>query len=146
MEQHIMQLGVGTSRIQEDMADDGYGHITSIDYSPVAIQRLQQAYAARPQLEYAVANARAMPQYADSSFGGVLVSKQRAHKVVAHRISLSLIMMQCDTQKFDHCRQQCLQCVRMTCHRVIDCTIPRLLNSSSSSSHWQALSAGSCST
>jgi hypothetical protein len=55
------------------MADDGYSHITSIDYSPVAIQRLQQAYPARPQLQYAVADARAMPQYADGSFGGVLV-------------------------------------------------------------------------
>lgn len=71
-----MQLGVGTSRIQEDMADDGYIHITSIDYSPVAIQRLQQAYLPRPQLEYAVADARSMPQYADGSFGGVLVSLQ----------------------------------------------------------------------
>jgi ubiquinone/menaquinone biosynthesis C-methylase UbiE len=70
-----MQLGVGTSRIQEDMADDGYSHITSIDYSPVAIQRLQQAYPARPQLEYAVADARAMPQYPDCGFGGVLVSR-----------------------------------------------------------------------
>jgi ubiquinone/menaquinone biosynthesis C-methylase UbiE len=73
-QQRILQLGVGTSRLQEDMADDGYSHITSIDYSPVAIERLQQTYPARPQLEYAVADARAMPQYESSSFGGVLVS------------------------------------------------------------------------
>jgi hypothetical protein len=73
-QQHILQLGVGTSRLQEDMADDGYCHIISIDYSPVAIQRLQQTYPSRPQLEYAVADARAMPQYESSSCGGVLVS------------------------------------------------------------------------
>lgn len=72
-QQHILQLGVGTSRLQEDMADDGYAKITSIDYSPVAIQRLQQTYPARPQLAYAVADARSMPQYQDGSFGGVLV-------------------------------------------------------------------------
>lgn len=60
------------------MADDGYSHITNIDYSPVAIQRLQSAYKARPQLVYAVGDARSMPQYAAGSFGGVLVSG-RAH-------------------------------------------------------------------
>jgi len=55
------------------MADGGYSRIVSIDYSPVAIQRLQQAYPARPQLEYAVADATSMPQYEDGAFGGVLV-------------------------------------------------------------------------
>lgn len=73
-DQGILQLGVGTSRIQEDMADDGYQSITSIDYSSVAIARLQQAYPARLGLEYAEADARSMPQYASSSFGAVLVS------------------------------------------------------------------------
>eukprot|EP00882_Tetradesmus_deserticola_P019688 GHRQ01021216.1.p1 GENE.GHRQ01021216.1~~GHRQ01021216.1.p1 ORF type:complete len:245 (+),score=49.68 GHRQ01021216.1:185-919(+) len=70
---HLLQLGVGTSRLQVDMADDGYNNITSIDYSPVAIKRLQQLYPGyQSQLSYAVADARSMPQYPDAGFSGVL--------------------------------------------------------------------------
>eukprot|EP00775_Hariotina_reticulata_P003183 gene3183-3461_t len=54
------------------MADDGYSQITSIDYSPVAIERLQRQYPGHPGLHYAVADARCMPQYNDCSFGGIL--------------------------------------------------------------------------
>jgi hypothetical protein len=55
------------------MADDGYNRITSIDYSPVAVQRLQQLYPGYDgQLAYAVADARSMPQYGDAVFAGVL--------------------------------------------------------------------------
>ncbi|KAF6262157.1 S-adenosyl-L-methionine-dependent methyltransferase [Scenedesmus sp. NREL 46B-D3] len=72
-EGHLLQLGVGTSRLQVDMADDGYNKITSIDYSPVAIQRLQQLYPGYGgRLTYAVADARSMPQYPDAGFSGVL--------------------------------------------------------------------------
>jgi hypothetical protein len=55
------------------MADDGYAHITSVDYSEVAVQRLQAVYAPRAALDYAVADVRRMPQYGDGAFGGVLV-------------------------------------------------------------------------
>jgi hypothetical protein len=55
---HVLQLGVGTSRLHVDMADDGYSLITSIDYSPVAIKRLQRQYPGYPGLHYAVADAR----------------------------------------------------------------------------------------
>jgi hypothetical protein len=55
------------------MADDGYTKITSVDYSPVAVQRLQQLYPGyQDQLTYAVADARSMPQYPDAGFAGVL--------------------------------------------------------------------------
>eukprot|EP00879_Flechtneria_rotunda_P013061 GHRR01013641.1.p3 GENE.GHRR01013641.1~~GHRR01013641.1.p3 ORF type:complete len:117 (-),score=33.50 GHRR01013641.1:2971-3321(-) len=68
-----MQLGVGTSRLQVDMADNGYQNIMSIDYSVVAIQRLQNLYPGYNRtLQYAVADARAMPQYANGGFYGVL--------------------------------------------------------------------------
>ncbi|WIA12444.1 hypothetical protein OEZ85_012480 [Tetradesmus obliquus] len=70
---HLLQLGVGTSRLQVDMADDGYNKVTSIDYSPVAIQRLQDLYPGySQQLSYAVADARSMPQYPDAGYAGVL--------------------------------------------------------------------------
>lgn len=55
---HVLQIGVGTSRLHVDMADDGYSLITSIDYSPVAIKRLQRQYPGYPGLHYAVADAR----------------------------------------------------------------------------------------
>lgn len=58
---------------QVDMADDGYMDITNTDYSPVAIQRIQQLYPTyNDRLTYAVADARCMPQYQDASFHGVL--------------------------------------------------------------------------
>jgi hypothetical protein len=68
----LLQVGVGTSRIQADMALDGYTSIHSTDYSPVAIQRLQQLHADNPALTYAVADVRSMPEYADGSYAGVL--------------------------------------------------------------------------
>ena len=54
------------------MITDGYQQISNTDYSPVAIQRLQEMHRDTPQLTYAVADARSMPQYKDSSFQGVL--------------------------------------------------------------------------
>lgn len=55
------------------MADDGYKHITNTDYSPIAIQRLQQLYPTyNDRLSYAAADARSMPQYDDQIFHGVL--------------------------------------------------------------------------
>jgi ubiquinone/menaquinone biosynthesis C-methylase UbiE len=69
---NILQVGVGTSAIQSDMVTDGYQHIINTDYSPVAIQRLQEIHRDIPQLSYEVADARSMPQYQDNSFQGVL--------------------------------------------------------------------------
>lgn len=37
----ILQVGVGTSTLQETMAEDGYTSIVNVDYSPVCIAIMQ---------------------------------------------------------------------------------------------------------
>lgn len=68
----ILQVGVGNSRLQLDMTLDGYASILSVDYSPVVIQQMRRSHQSHLQLQYAVADARNMPQYADAAFGAVL--------------------------------------------------------------------------
>ncbi len=78
----LLQVGVGTSGLQSDMAlRDGYRDILSVDYSPVAIDRLRAALAAqqspataalRAALRYEVADMRSMAGYSPGAFGGVL--------------------------------------------------------------------------
>lgn len=68
----VLQVGVGNSRLQLDMAQEGYTSITSIDYAEAVIEQLQQSHQQYPQLQYEVADARDMPQFADSSYGAVL--------------------------------------------------------------------------
>jgi len=75
----LLQIGVGTSGLQNDMVlSDGYSAIHSVDYSPIAIGRLQDAArtttapALQDALSFAVADMRRMPQLEDCSFGGVI--------------------------------------------------------------------------
>jgi len=70
----ILQVGMGTSQIQYDMvAQDGYAHIMSVDYSSVAVEQQQAAHAHIPQLKYAVADARRLgAAFPDASYAGVL--------------------------------------------------------------------------
>ena len=50
---------MGNSKLQIDMALDGYNSITSIDFSEVVIEQMQQNQKQHlPQLQYAVADAR----------------------------------------------------------------------------------------
>ncbi|GLI71241.1 hypothetical protein VaNZ11_016349 [Volvox africanus] len=68
----ILQVGVGSSRLQEDMARAGWRHIINVDYSRVVIRHLAELHQGICQLEYRVADVRDMPEFADSSFEGVL--------------------------------------------------------------------------
>ena len=55
----MLQVGVGNSKLQIDMALDGYTSITSIDFSEVVIEQMRQNQRQHlPQLQYAVADAR----------------------------------------------------------------------------------------
>ena len=52
-----LQIGVGNSRLQNDMVLDGYSSITSVDFAEVVIEQMQQD-PQQQQLQYAVADAR----------------------------------------------------------------------------------------
>lgn len=52
------QVGVGTSRLQEDMVKDGYMSIMSVDYSRVAIDRMREVHKGYSELSYQVADSR----------------------------------------------------------------------------------------
>lgn len=52
------QIGVGSSRLQEDMAKAGWAHIVNVDYSKVAIAHMAELHRGYPQLQYSVADAR----------------------------------------------------------------------------------------
>jgi ubiquinone/menaquinone biosynthesis C-methylase UbiE len=57
----ILQVGVGTSRLQLDMVEEaGYQDITSIDYSEVCIDQLAEEHSIYPQLSYLEADVRHM--------------------------------------------------------------------------------------
>lgn len=99
----VLQLGVGTSRLQEAMArgfrDDGadgderaeaagegcFSSVLSVDFSDVAVARQKARHAAlladsqtrawASRLTYARADVRAMPHLADASFGGGVLDK-----------------------------------------------------------------------
>ncbi|GIL54568.1 hypothetical protein Vafri_10318 [Volvox africanus] len=68
----ILQVGVGSSRLQEDMARAGWRHIINVDYSRVVINHMMELHKGIHQLDYRVADVRDMPEFADCSFEGVL--------------------------------------------------------------------------
>mmetsp|Transcript_16461 Transcript_16461/g.49015 ORF Transcript_16461/g.49015 Transcript_16461/m.49015 type:complete len:202 (-) Transcript_16461:289-894(-) len=70
---HILQVGVGTSKLQEDMVTlGGYESVTNIDVSTVAIEHMRELHRGIPQLRYEVADACDLEAFPDASFGAVL--------------------------------------------------------------------------
>eukprot|EP00891_Asterochloris_glomerata_P007145 jgi/Astpho2/7145/Aster-01471 len=68
-----VDLGVGNSELQLDMAMSGYtGPIISVDFSPTAIADLSLKHEGLPMLQYEVADVRNMPQYPTAFFDAVL--------------------------------------------------------------------------
>lgn len=69
----VLNLGCGTSQLSEDMFDDGYKHIMSIDFSPVAIFKMStQNKSKRPEMEWQVADATHLAGFPDDSFDVVV--------------------------------------------------------------------------
>ncbi|KAI8469001.1 MAG: S-adenosyl-L-methionine-dependent methyltransferase [Monoraphidium minutum] len=67
----VLQIGCGTSNIQEGMARSGWS-VVNIDIASNVIEQLSALHAGVPGLSYAVADCRDMPQYSDCEFGSVL--------------------------------------------------------------------------
>jgi EEF1A lysine methyltransferase 4 len=100
-EGRILQVGVGTSRIQEDMARDGYLDITNIDYSEVAVAHMALLHSGFKQLKYLAMDARAMLDFGTSHFDGVLDKG-------------TMDAMLCGERSVDNCYKMLFEC-----HRVL---------------------------
>ncbi|GFR49716.1 hypothetical protein Agub_g11870, partial [Astrephomene gubernaculifera] len=72
MDSRLLQVGVGSSRLQEEMVRAGWRYIVNIDYSKVVISHMSELHKGMEQLRYLVADVRNMPQFPDSSFDGVM--------------------------------------------------------------------------
>lgn len=69
----ILHVGCGNSLLTEAMYDDGYKHVVNIDNSPVAIELMRARNAElRPEMEWQVFDATAMPSLDSGSFDVVL--------------------------------------------------------------------------
>lgn len=69
----ILHVGVGTSRLQEDMVrQGGYKGVVNVDSSSVAIDLLMEMHKSLPQLVYKVADCRNMPEFLDGLFDVIL--------------------------------------------------------------------------
>mmetsp|Transcript_19498 Transcript_19498/g.23358 ORF Transcript_19498/g.23358 Transcript_19498/m.23358 type:complete len:230 (+) Transcript_19498:77-766(+) len=65
----ILIIGCGNSNLSEELYDDGYKKITSIDYSEVAISLMStRSINTRPELKYLVMDATVMQPLAGISF------------------------------------------------------------------------------
>ncbi|KXZ47786.1 hypothetical protein GPECTOR_33g668 [Gonium pectorale] len=72
MDSVLLQVGVGSSRLQEEMVRAGWRSIMNIDYSSVVIKHMSDLHFGVAGLEYRVADVRHMPEFLASSFDGVL--------------------------------------------------------------------------
>jgi EEF1A lysine methyltransferase 4 len=67
----ILILGCGTSPLGEDLWDDGWHDVLGVDYSPLAVARMQARAAGRPGLAYREMDVCAL-DLADGSFDAAI--------------------------------------------------------------------------
>ena len=67
IESRILILGCGTSSLSEELYNAGYKHITSMDFSPVAINLMKERHAGRTEMKWDVMDIRDLA-YSDESF------------------------------------------------------------------------------
>eukprot|EP00591_Stephanopyxis_turris_P005770 CAMPEP_0195511366 /NCGR_PEP_ID=MMETSP0794_2-20130614/3709_1 /TAXON_ID=515487 /ORGANISM="Stephanopyxis turris, Strain CCMP 815" /LENGTH=246 /DNA_ID=CAMNT_0040638947 /DNA_START=103 /DNA_END=843 /DNA_ORIENTATION=+ len=61
----VLDLGCGNSRLSEEMKEDGFGSVTSVDYSTAVIKQMSTKY---PNSTYEVMDATKQLSFADDSF------------------------------------------------------------------------------
>lgn len=85
----ILMLGCGNSTLTADMAKDGYGRITSIDYSGVIIDKMQ---ARHPEQDWRVMDVRQLQENADDLGGlgtwDVIIDKGTMDALMAEKGSV----------------------------------------------------------
>eukprot|EP00455_Lapot_gusevi_P022854 TRINITY_DN2379_c0_g1_i1.p1 TRINITY_DN2379_c0_g1~~TRINITY_DN2379_c0_g1_i1.p1 ORF type:complete len:226 (+),score=82.28 TRINITY_DN2379_c0_g1_i1:83-679(+) len=67
----VLVVGCGNSLLSEDLYNDSFTDILSIDYSEVVIDKMKQKYAQTPALRFEQADVRELP-YRDGSFQYVI--------------------------------------------------------------------------
>ncbi|GMY28011.1 EEF1A lysine methyltransferase 4 [Fagus crenata] len=67
----VLVVGCGNSAFSQDMLDDGYEDVVSIDISSVVIQTMRNKYSNRPQLKYMTMDVRDMSAFQTGSFDAV---------------------------------------------------------------------------
>jgi len=68
----ILNLGCGTSRICEEMYDDGYENIVNIDIVEAAVEKMRARNMSRSKMEWYTADVTNMSQFDTASFDVVL--------------------------------------------------------------------------
>jgi EEF1A lysine methyltransferase 4 len=67
----ILNVGCGNAPLVQDMYDDGYRNITSVDTSPVVIQQQTMKHADKEEVEFSIMDATAL-EFPDECFDTVL--------------------------------------------------------------------------
>lgn len=68
---NLLVIGAGNSRLSEEMFDEGYGQITNIDTSLVAVKAMQEKYKDKEGMVYAQMDVRQM-ELQDGTFNCVI--------------------------------------------------------------------------
>jgi len=67
----ILVVGCGNSELSEQLHDDGFQQVTSIDYSEIVIHKMQEMLKNKPKLTFDVMDVREL-KYSDESFDCVI--------------------------------------------------------------------------
>ena len=68
----ILNIGCGNSLLAEEMYDDGYQHLTNIDFSKIVIDQMQEMYKEKiPSLKFEEVDIKKMP-YNDHCFDAII--------------------------------------------------------------------------
>ncbi|VWU49191.1 methyltransferase, putative [Hepatocystis sp. ex Piliocolobus tephrosceles] len=83
----ILNIGCGTSKLSEEMLENGFTSITNIDASSVCIQKMQELYKDQQNLKYMLMNVCDMKQFKNAEFD-VIIDKACLDSVLCSEDSL----------------------------------------------------------
>jgi len=97
----VLVIGCGNSQLSEEMREDGFGNVTSVDFSHVVIEQMRSKY---PNAEYEVMDVTKKNSFSDNSFD-VIVCKGTMDAILCGTGSLYNIyntMVECSRVLGDH--------------------------------------------
>eukprot|EP00803_Ostreobium_quekettii_P000885 evm.model.scf_616EXC.3 EVM.evm.TU.scf_616EXC.3 scf_616EXC:17971-22414(+) len=69
---NILQIGVGTSSLQEAMVNDSYKRILNVDCSETVVEHMKERHRGLPSLVYKVLDCRDMSCFASGTFDAII--------------------------------------------------------------------------